>query len=464
MRLDASTGGDALIGHGATRRRLTSRHHFDYVSQFLFKSGPSVPCLGSELPEICSRDPLNLYIPTQRRLEHNLPTMSTLLPFLYQTRTIQFSVSRTVRPALRSFHATSVRPRRDESSVPFEWDDNSPHRGERDIGEEDVNSSSGGQSTITPTEERAFRKIFADIAKRSRHAQDQHGFPVSRSPIATKDSAFEADKVLRKYPPALRDSVRAALGLPELEKALPRVDMAARREAEEAAAAEVLEQWEKQKALRDEAADRIEQLLKECKTDDEVGAVMEREIFSMVKKLGIDEGKTTSRFALGEPAEEVQAEEGAAKEAGAAKLDIDSHGPLYSLHILQGLRALDQDFSRPSSLALKVLPRIRELGMASYVLGASTPFYNELAAITWRRHGDVRGVMSLLQEMLFAGLTPDLQTLRLVHEIEERLDAMSDGKEGPFAKLLSTMPEHDFDVRSQLGSLANRLEPAIRKD
>jgi hypothetical protein len=385
--------------------------------------------------------------------------MSTLLPFLYQTRTIQFAVRRAARPALRSFHAAPVRRRREESNIPFEWDGNSPHRHEGDVGEEDAEHGTRGNSTITPTEDRAFRKIFADIAKRSRHQSDQHGFPVSRSPVNTKEMTSAADEVLKKYPAALRESMRAALGLPEPEQPAPEPEAVARLEAEEAAATEVLEQWEKQKTLRDEAAERIEQLLKECKTDDEVGTVLEREVFSMVKKLGIDEGRAGTRFALGKTAQNE-----AAEEADAPKLDMDSHGPLYSLHILQGLRALDQDFARPSSLALKVLPRIRELGMASYVLGASTPFYNELAAITWRRHGDVRGVMSLLQEMLFAGLTPDSQTLSLVHEIEERLDAMSDGKEGPFAKLLSTMPEHDFDVRSQLGHLANRLEPAVRQN
>ncbi|KAH6677879.1 hypothetical protein F5X68DRAFT_264032 [Plectosphaerella plurivora] len=387
--------------------------------------------------------------------------MSTLLPFLYHTRTIQFTVRRAARPALRSFHATSIRPRRDEPNIPFEWDDNSPHRGEGEVGEgEPVGKS--GNSTITPTEDRAFRKIFADIAKRSRHEKDQHGFPVSRAPAFTKESTSAVDEVLKKYPPALRESMRAALGLPEPAPSAEDIEAQEAEEAEEALAIEVNEQWERQKALRDEAAERIEQLLKDCKTDDEVGAVLEREVFSMVKKLGIDEGKTGTRFALGETLQTMH-NEAVEDEAAEAKLDMDSHGPLYSLHILQGLRALDQDFARPSSLALKVLPRIRELGMASYVLGASTPFYNELVAITWRRHGDVRGVMSLLQEMLFAGLTPDKQTLALVHEIEDRLDAMSDGKEGPFAKLLSTMPEHDFEMRSQLGTLANRLEPAVRR-
>lgn len=397
--------------------------------------------------------------------------MSTLFPFLYQTRTIQRAASKApfVASTFRAFHASRIHGRRqgEEDSIPFEWDGQAAEesRHEADLGPRTVD-----RSTITPTEERAFRKIFTDIARRGHPSQGSFGATPRGTGWQAASRVRNTEDILKNYPAALRGSARAALGLPEevesQESAEETLEEFSPESEEEMGRRQ--QQWEEQKALRDSAAEQMDELLNACKTDEEVGAVLEREVFSMVKKLGIEEGSVSRRFALADaeaaprvaPAQEETGQEATIE---ASKLDMDSHGPLYSLHLLQGLRALDQDFSRPSPLALKVLPRIRELGMASYVLGASTPFYNELATIMWRRHGDIRSVITLLREMQFAGLTPDAQTLQLVHEIEGRLDAMSDGSEGPFAELLSSMPDFDFDIRAQLGVLANKLEPALRR-
>ncbi|KAL2751844.1 hypothetical protein ACRALDRAFT_1066326 [Sodiomyces alcalophilus JCM 7366] len=109
-----------------------------------------------------------------------------------------------------------------------------------------------------------------------------------------------------------------------------------------------------------------------------------------------------------------------------------------------------------------MLPRIRELGLASYVLGASTPFYNKLCVIMWRRHGDVRGVITLLREMMYVGLSFDQDTLDLVHEMETALDALGQDGSRPFSRVLATMPDYSLDVQSQLAKLANKVEAAVQ--
>ena len=48
-----------------------------------------------------------------------------------------------------------------------------------------------------------------------------------------------------------------------------------------------------------------------------------------------------------------------------------------------------------SPLTFSLLPRIKELGLESFVLGVSTPFYNELLEIYWKRRGDLLGMMGL---------------------------------------------------------------------
>ncbi|KAK2011991.1 hypothetical protein LZ32DRAFT_533031 [Colletotrichum eremochloae] len=390
-------------------------------------------------------------------------SVTTLTPFLYQTRTILRASA-----ALRSFSTSAGRPHayprtRGEQSIPFEWD--SPADEQPDIPSGLDNPE---KSTITPTEKFIFQNIFADIAKRS-------GRPHPQAAV-DQDESGPRDAILSKFPRSLRRAAQAALELRDTQSSEPSsssisfgteeqdlvrdADLEAQRE--QAAKLEAA-----YNEIRTEEIVRLQALLDQCNTDIEVWDLLERDVFSMVAKLGISEGDQqvqpppqTAKKGRGRPK---QTEKETAAVTPEPSLNMDSHGPLYSMHLLQGLKTLDQSFARSSTLALNVLPRVKELGLASYVLGVSTPFYNELASILWYRHGDTQAVLDVLDEMQFAGLFYDEQTLRLVDTIEMNLAAFRRGQLGVFSKAVSTMPGYNLDVKSRVERYARRVRRNVQE-
>ncbi|KEF62979.1 uncharacterized protein A1O9_00954 [Exophiala aquamarina CBS 119918] len=95
---------------------------------------------------------------------------------------------------------------------------------------------------------------------------------------------------------------------------------------------------------------------------------------------------------------------------------------VYPAALLYALRLFARDF--PSShFAFNLLPRIRELGHTSYVLGASTQFYNSLISLKWHRNSSLREVCQLLSEMKQNGVEFDEATCHIVHHIADEREA-----------------------------------------
>jgi hypothetical protein len=132
------------------------------------------------------------------------------------------------------------------------------------------------------------------------------------------------------------------------------------------------------------------------------------------------------------------------------KLNLYIYGPLYPSYLLHGLRLLDKSFSQPSTLALSVLPRIKELGMESFVLGVSTPFYNELLDIYYSRYGDLSKMLDLLEEARHSGLYFDSDTTAVLSKAQYQTDSLVAGKHGPFATAFMTMPEYERSMRERI--------------
>jgi Mtf2 family len=80
---------------------------------------------------------------------------------------------------------------------------------------------------------------------------------------------------------------------------------------------------------------------------------------------------------------------------------------LYPAALLLAFRLLRTQFPT-SPLALALLPQIRSLGPTSYVLGASTEFYNALIELRWDVYSDLQGIDRLLMEMERSGVEFDL--------------------------------------------------------
>ncbi|KAL2141568.1 hypothetical protein VTI28DRAFT_2218 [Corynascus sepedonium] len=462
---------------------------------------------------------------------------TTLLPFLYQTRTLQ-RLSRTglSTPAFRAlFHATArtsnprERPRpikapKGGDDIPFELPEGYEPPDTRTDAERDAES--GVRSTITPAERDVFSRIFEEIATRNKagvpptksstppSSQDSpapvtdepetsplssgvHGFSDNfgvrteeRSPEALRNTinvivqdaaevqsnarrqmqkpfdplhplgqttaATEWEKALLRFPPSLRKAAQMALGAIEEEKAAQRLGAAATSpdssmtEEQEAGqqidlALDPLSKTVQNEALRREERKRVDAKMRAAKTDFELWDVLEEEVFPMVRKLGIDEdpSKTTNSKCRGGDSGSSSSKR---KRGEAAKLPLHIYGPLYPAYLLNALTLLDTQFARSSPLVLHILPRVKELGPASYVLGVSTPFYNELARVLWNRYGDPTAVFNLLEEMRVAGLYCDEGTRLVVQQIEAFLASVAQGRWGPFLRELLSLPEYEFAV------------------
>ncbi|KAH9890741.1 hypothetical protein F4778DRAFT_752088 [Xylariomycetidae sp. FL2044] len=461
---------------------------------------------------------------------------STLLPFLYSTRTILRS-PRAPTAFTRSLHVT-VRRCKKHNAIPFARTIGEPAvlPGESDV---DVDADAlpkdlkGG--TITPSERRIFQSIFADIRTRGLKPTtipedpEAPSMASNRSALlimqhAARDAARSSDDAVKA--PAFqigtaKDRNKALLRFPEeLRAAASRVldtiqpldnnddaDFDSVAHDDQGA---VEEKWESNTnslgrvieldAKRHPERMRVEGLIINAKTDFELWDVLEKEVFTMPDKLGIAQNPETtadgeeeemiekgsakkktkkkqkptipsneSQSIHGEEAEEAAVTHGAndaivsqaapdavvegddASAPSTSKLSLYIHGPLYPAYLLLALRRLDTAFRAPSPLTFSLLPRIKELGLSSYILGVSTLFYNDLLEIYWKRRGDIGAMLDLLEEMRQCGLHFDKHTASVLNQAHNVTFDMADGiSHSSFGRAIMTMPEYEMSVRARL--------------
>ncbi|OTB02412.1 hypothetical protein M426DRAFT_24738 [Hypoxylon sp. CI-4A] len=423
---------------------------------------------------------------------------STLLPFLYQTRTILQANPRTTIAFARSLHITSQRLRDD---IPF------------------VSDTPVRRGTITPSERYIFERIFADIKARglkptlpedataphrsALHIMEQAARDAGQARTTTATtpgilagSARNRQRALLRFPPDLRAAASRALDA--IQPAPPPVapvddgneiafdDNGLRRDVD------VEEGWKTPSDIQSRAAEleakrgperaRVEGLIAAAKSDFELWDVLEREVFTMPAKLGIDRSlpepeevkpvKKRGRKKKAKDDEAIASEE-VSKETNTVPaesytpsqgLSLYVHGPLYPAYLLLALRRFDTAFRAPSPLAFSLLPRIKELGLESYVLGVSTPFYNELLEIYWSRRGDLAGMLDLLEEMANCGLYFDKQTVSILSQVDSTLTTLATKKTtGYFGRALMTMPEYAHSVRERISDWYRAVEQSVNE-
>lgn len=361
------------------------------------------------------------------------------------------------------------KPRKQDNSIPFEWDHDTPL--------EEVGDAADKQSTITPSEAEVFKGIFDDIAQgrmpsaRKRPApsgstphvwsapssKEQPPPGMARSIVEQARVTEFRDKILRRYPSSLRHAAQVALGLYELEPKSNNGAASKMMELDEAYRAR-LEERAKYEVARTEERERVDALMEACDTDVALWRVMETEVFSLPARLGIVQGakrkgKTgeTGKTGQRKSATETNAPPPATTHAADEKRVMDVHGPLYPHFINRGLALFETSFSRPSDYAFEILPRIKELGLPSYVLGVSSPFYSRLARMHWNRFGDASSALDVLQEMSSAGLYADEGVRELLVTMRDHLHGCAWGAQGPFVMGVMEAPPYD-------GTLTQRLE------
>ncbi|KAI0474906.1 hypothetical protein GGR56DRAFT_485739 [Xylariaceae sp. FL0804] len=421
---------------------------------------------------------------------------STLLPFLYQTRTLLRAAPRARQVVIRSLHTSAGRrqPRPpSEFDIPFDndVDPNIPMEPTR-------------PSTITPTEREAFERIFADIKARGLKPKPNPVEPASSetaapsssrsamlimqqatedagharqpsvvSPALLADASADRNKVLLRFPPELRAAASRALETVDLH--IPGVrtrepgygdagqDDPARADANP-------EDWESPphtysrtlelEARRQPERQRVEGLISAAENDFDLWQVLEEEVFTMPARLGL----TGAAKGKPDPQDGVNGAEQAETPEPPEKLNLYVHGPLYPAYLLLALRRLNNAFHSSSPLVFSILPRIKELGVESYVLGVSLPFYNDLLDIYWTRRGDLTGMLGLLEEMRQCGLYFDAKTVSILNQADKTAFGLAgEDNRSEFGRLIMDMPEYEETQRMRLRHWHRAVDTSIKQ-
>ncbi|KAL1900786.1 hypothetical protein Cpir12675_000800 [Ceratocystis pirilliformis] len=287
-------------------------------------------------------------------------------------------------------------------------------------------------STITPTEKRVFGEIFDSLATTK---QTKVSSLFKKSPQRRHRNPWSREEILQMYPPSLRLAVESSF----LEENRARDDDLPEAELTDAEK-ERLAALDTQRVAE---VQRVKALFEACRSDKQVWTVLEKEVFLLVQKLGIapDLPDKTS------PTPDTAA--------------LEVHGPIFPQHILTAAQRLVYDFTRPSPLALAILPRLKQLGLAAYVLGASTPLYDELLRVSWALNGSIPDIIDLLSRMRDDGLAYSADTLRAVDEVASQIADVKDAVNN-FAEPALGMPAFDVQARKALMKEYSLIESAVK--
>ena len=435
-----------------------------------------------------------------------------MTPFLYQTRTI-LRIPRNCASAIatRSLHTTSRRCKREE--IPFDYEVGQPK-------EKEAPAAPSSRGTITPAERQIFERIFADIQARGlKPAVENIDAPDSAGPSAVNRSAMlimqqaaydsgqashttvtspallsgaahDRAKALLRFPPELRNAASKALntiqyqatGVPPSNQLGIPVEEADLVDEDWKSPPSTFSRTIEVESKRFDERTRVEGLMESAQTDFELWDVLEKEVFTMPVRLGIvknDEqapnaksrSKTKRPSSDRESSNEVSntedksaASENSSSSNSREVLSLYVHGPLYPAYLLLALRRLNTAFHSPSQLVFSILPRIKELGLESYVLGVSTPFFNELLDIYWTRRGNLSAVLDLLEEMRHCGLYFDNRTASILNRIDTALHHLAVGRNrSGFGRALMMMPEYEKVQRERIRHWHRAVDLSVRE-
>jgi hypothetical protein len=300
---------------------------------------------------------------------------------------------------------------------------------------------------------------------------DESAQMLADSLFASGSAAFTASDrsaALRHFPTSLRRAAEEAFGASRTAAESVRessVMLAESEVIEESARRPDLivvdPEAERIEAMRIGEQHRVEALMTAAKTDFELWDIMEQEVFPLVDKFSIDSSSKPVLKTRKRPSNAEALETHTSAADRERRYNMALYGLLYPSHLLCALRLLDSAFPRPSPLALSILPRIKQLGVASYVLGASTAFYNALMGIHWYRYGNIGAVFDLLEEMRHSGLTLNSDTMGIVMDAENSLRPCAEGSDSPFLEELTAMPEYEPAIQSLLHRWGWRIQNSI---
>lgn len=332
---------------------------------------------------------------------------------------------------------------------------------------------------MTPSEKAVFDRIFKDINQSSANkfeeevALDEQD--VESDPYEDLNSIFDraiqelrareeqkaksAARIQQRPPPTYERAIDQLLVFKDTGLS-PRTFLRPLKLANGVVVGGEVDMQENEEFLKKACDDHralVASLLEHATTDVEIWSLLENEVFSLVKQLD-DQIKVDEKARKAVEREEKKSAKQKSKEEakttkqddvtgdqGALK-DIPSTTPTsvalptntlisilqsnYADYLLSSLRLLRRH--HPTSFyALYLLPHMKRLGPISYVLGASTGFYNEILFLKWTQFSDLHGMADLMQEMVNQGIETNEVTMVFIRRLNSKRKYGRMGRFGP---------------------------------
>jgi hypothetical protein len=366
---------------------------------------------------------------------------NTLLPFLYQTATIQQWKPATQPTTRRNISS----PRKRVDDIPFEHEEGAlPPTIEE--------AQSARKTTITDTERAAFEKLYRTFKAQGQGRSKNHdGEHDELDQIADEyyeddedSSSNSLDKVfdaVLQGSPRLRHAQKDGTSLvPNLKKTgepwapgtedastVPDTPQNRKKLAVKA-------ERERIKKTHLEERERVDELIKTSQTDFQVWRVLDREVFDQLRELDLDKANMTSKKEPSKP----NSQKTKGKPNTATAVDTRMLFANYPHHVLTALQVLRSHFPR-SPLPLTILPTIKALGHSSYALGATTQLYKHLLRTAWVQQSSYTMIDTLLADMDAHAVEFDAEILEMLDGVIREYEMARSGKLGRELELVYGM-------------------------
>jgi hypothetical protein len=398
----------------------------------------NVHALTSHNYRLCSSS-MSLCSNTFRALSRSrVPPSKTLLPFLYQTVTIQ-QWHLTRRPtACRNISSRSNK----EDDIPFE-------NGESDLPPAIDNAR---KTTMTNIERAAFEKLYKTFNTQGKgRARDGNGDYEEMDQVADEyyeDEEESSGKSLDEiFDTVLQGTPRSQATQRDNRKlrtakipgdashaanmpSTPEVDTLHGEKKRNAKA-----ERDKIKKLRMEERERVDTLLKSAHTDRKVWEILEREVFDQLRKLDLDGPTATKKERT-----KINTPKSKSKTNSSPISDKRNLFPNYPHYLHTALFTLRAQFPA-SQLPLTLLPTIKAIGRSSYALGATTVLYKQLIRTAWLQQSSYTLIDTLLTDMESNAVEFDAGILEVLNSVIRDNDLARAGQFGRETQMVYGMEQ-----------------------
>lgn len=399
-----------------------------------------------------------------------LCTSSTsLLPFLYQTRTLQAKLLSRKPHRSNSYGSSN---RRSFCSTPRPQAPDAKPQSDRNLPFEGIPSDSydapsptasslpfvepGRKSTITASEQAIFDRIFEDLSQSSgkedaaEELLDENHEDEAENEESLQSIFDAAIKNLRLVEDRYVETEELNRLRFTSRPLTPAIGVVSDKDSIWGVPGKIGDDYEDIHTAHREHEMKIYGMLDSAETDIELWQVLETQVFSLVEAFAARQKKTEEERSaaskktpkrIGRP-KKGQKEKEAVAAAATLTLTLPSTSKAlppdillsilqqnYGSYCLHAMRLLRTQFPT-SPYAFRILPSLKRLGPISYVLGASTHLYNELLFLKWAQYSDLHGMADLLVEMGTQGLEANEVTLAVLKAVGRERQRAREGMRG----------------------------------